>query len=98
MSRVNFLVAATAALVVGACAVHPPGYSADDARISDNVRKALAQHPDLGPPNRIYVDTREGVVYLTGFATHGLVRDDAKEIAAQVAGVTRVENSVSVTY
>jgi hypothetical protein len=50
--------------ILSACAVDRHS-SPDDAAITARVKEALAQHPDLAPPNQIYVDTRDGVVYLT---------------------------------
>jgi osmotically-inducible protein OsmY len=79
--------------VVCACALDP---SADDARITAQVGKAIAQHPDLGPPNQIYVDTRAHVVYLTGEADSGLTVANAQDVAQRVPGVIRVVSTVGV--
>ena len=78
-----------------ACAVDP-ATSSQDARITANVKEAIAQQPDLGPPNQIDVDTRKGVVYLSGIVDNGLVTEDAKAVALRVAGVTRVDSTVSI--
>ena len=68
-----------------------------DLRITYDVMQAFAQHSDLGPPNRIYVNTRDHVVYLTGIVTHGQVGDNAKDVARQVSGVTNVVSTISIS-
>src|ERR1700722_7898446 len=44
---------------------------ADDRKITANVRAAFDEHPQLGPPNSINVETLNGVVYLTGHVSAG---------------------------
>jgi osmotically-inducible protein OsmY len=70
--------------------------SLDDARITADVVGVIAQHRDLGPPNEIYVDTRDHVVYLSGVGVTSLIEDNAKDIARQVPGVTRVVSTIGV--
>ena len=70
--------------------------SLDDARITADVVGVMAQHRDLGPPNEIYVDTHDDVVYLSGTVITGLIEDNAEEIARQVPGVTRVVSTIAV--
>ena len=70
--------------------------SPNDARITADVMEVIAQHPDLGPPNQIYVDTHDNVVYLSGTVLTGLIEDNAEEIARQVPGVTRVVSTIGV--
>ena len=70
--------------------------SLDDARITADVVGVMAQHRDLGPPNEIYVDTRDHVVYLSGVGVTSLIEDNAKDIARQVPGVTRVVSTIGV--
>jgi hypothetical protein len=41
-----------------------------DAKIAANVKTAIDQYPALGPPNLIYVISRDDVVYLSGLAKH----------------------------
>jgi osmotically-inducible protein OsmY len=69
-----------------------------DARISEDVRASLATHRELAAPNVVYVQTRNGVVYLTGQVTTGLQRDTAEAAARATPGVKRVVNNVSVSY
>jgi osmotically-inducible protein OsmY len=68
-----------------------------DAKITANVEKALAQHPDVGPPNEISVKTLNHVVYLTGSVSQGLMSETAQSIASHIKGVTYVENSIYVS-
>ena len=70
--------------------------SPNDARITTDVMKAIAQHRDLGPPNQIYVDTHNDVVYLSGMVITGLIEDNAEDIAREVPGVTRVVSTIGV--
>ena len=79
--------------IVCACAIDP---LPDDARITAHVKDAIAQHPDLGPPNLIYVDTRGHVVYLTGQVDSGLTIVNAEDVARDVPGVIRVVSTVGV--
>jgi osmotically-inducible protein OsmY len=68
-----------------------------DAKITANVEKALAQHPDVGAPNEITVKTLNHVVYLTGSVSEGLMSETAQSVASHVKGVTYVENSIYVS-
>jgi osmotically-inducible protein OsmY len=70
---------------------------ADNAQVTRNVRALLAQHDELGPPNLIYVQTLDHVVYLTGFVSEGTMRTSAGEIALRAPGVARVVNTIAVT-
>jgi osmotically-inducible protein OsmY len=69
-----------------------------DVRISSEVRTLLARHPALGPPNQIYVQTLDRVVYLTGQVATDLQRQTADSVAAEAAGVRRVVNTISLEY
>jgi osmotically-inducible protein OsmY len=69
-----------------------------DAEITAAVRALIAQHPDLGPPNLIQVQTRDHVVYLTGQVSTDLQKDIAGSIALTAPGVARVENSIAEEY
>jgi osmotically-inducible protein OsmY len=69
-----------------------------DAKISAAVRAKLKEHPELGAPNTVYVQTRDGVVYLTGQVATDLQRETAESAAGQAAGVVRVVNSIALTY
>jgi BON domain len=83
-------------LNISACAIRRDE-SAENARVTRDVRALLAQHAELGPPNLIYVQTLDHVVYLTGFVSEGTMRTTASEVARAAPGVTRVVNTIAVT-
>jgi osmotically-inducible protein OsmY len=67
-----------------------------DAKISAEVRALLAQSPSLGGPNVIRVQTVHGVVYLRGLVSTPFQIAEAGSIAEQAAGVTDVQNLLSI--
>ena len=69
-----------------------------DAKITAEVRALLNQHPALGPPNQVYVQTLDGVVYLTGQVATDLQRDSAEAVAHEASGVSRLMNTIALTY
>jgi osmotically-inducible protein OsmY len=69
-----------------------------DATITANVQAQLNQHPDLGGPNSINVETLNHVVYLDGLVSTGMDSRTAESVALQVPGVSRVVNSVAVAH
>jgi osmotically-inducible protein OsmY len=73
------------------------GGCAGDAQITTNVQTLFNQHPELGPPNIIQVQTLDHVVYLDGFVAAGLESSTAESVAHQAPGVTRVVNSIAVS-
>jgi osmotically-inducible protein OsmY len=79
--------------VLPGCATYGPG----DAKITANVRAQLDQHPELGGPNSIAVQTQDRVVYLNGIVSTGLQRNIAESVAYQTADVAKVQNLVSIT-
>jgi osmotically-inducible protein OsmY len=100
----NFRALASAVILTGslcACAVYEkcgltgcPG----DARITADIEARFSQYPALQPPNLIYVQTLDHVVYLTGQVNTDPERALAKEVAVQVPGVARVVNSIDLGY
>jgi osmotically-inducible protein OsmY len=100
----NFRALASAVILTAslcACAVYEkcgltgcPG----DARITADVEARFNQYPALQPPNLIYVQTLDHVVYLTGEVNTDPERALAKEVAVQVPGVARVVNSINLGY
>jgi osmotically-inducible protein OsmY len=70
---------------------------AGDRQITANVHAAFAQHPELGGPNSINVQTVNHVVYLSGGVSAGEMRLTAESVARQVKGVARVEDTIYVT-
>jgi len=71
---------------------------AGDAKITANVQAQFAQHPELGAPNSIQVQTLDHVVYLNGLVSDGMDSQTAEAIAQQVPNVSRVVNSVAVSH
>jgi osmotically-inducible protein OsmY len=69
-----------------------------DAKTSADIKSSFDQHPDLGPPNFIQVQTLDHVVYLSGEVSAGYMRASAQSIALETPGVARVVNTISVTH
>jgi osmotically-inducible protein OsmY len=69
-----------------------------DAKISADVKAHLNEYRELGPPNSVYVQTRDGVVYLTGQVATDLQRTTAESVAQKVPGVVQVVNSIALTF
>jgi hyperosmotically inducible periplasmic protein len=67
----------------------------DDAMITTKVKAGLAADKDLSAI-RIDVDTKDGVVTLTGPAPSASAREQATELAKNVKGVTSVNNKLAV--
>ncbi len=67
-----------------------------DEKITANVQAQLNQHPDLGPPNTISVQTSSQVVYLNGTVGDGLEKTTAAAVAQQVSGVKQVVNNIAI--
>jgi osmotically-inducible protein OsmY len=89
------------AMPLGGCVSSSPCVSAEcqaDAKITAGVKEKLQEHRELGPPNMVYVQTRGGVVYLTGQVTTDLQREAAESVAGQVPGVLNVVNNISLSY
>jgi osmotically-inducible protein OsmY len=77
----------------GKCA---SGACGGDAAITINVQTLLDQHPELGAPHSIEVQTIDRVVYLNGFVSDGLERSIAESVALQSPGVLKVVDSIAV--
>jgi osmotically-inducible protein OsmY len=70
----------------------------NDAKITADVQAKLKEHRELGAPNSVYVQTRGGVVYLTGQVVTELQRETAGHVAETAPGVGRVVNSIALSY
>lgn len=98
------LLAAAPALILSGCtsyqAYRKCGWHgcAGDAQITSEVEALLAKHPDLQPPNRVYVQTSDGVVFLSGKVNTPLQRDAAETVAKGTPGVRQVVNSIATSY
>ena len=69
-----------------------------DAKITSEVEALLAKHTDLQPPNRVYVQTSDAVVFLTGKVNTELQREAAEAVAKNAPGVRQVVNSIATSY
>jgi osmotically-inducible protein OsmY len=67
-----------------------------DAKITANVQTQLGKHPEVGPPNQVYVQTLNRVVYLGGEVSSSLQSEIAESVAMRVRGVDHVENSIGI--
>lgn len=94
------LVAGTLAGCVGNRAVDrcAAGGCTGDARLTAEVEARLGQHPELRPPNLIYVRAHDGVVYLSGLVSTELQREIAVDAARQAPGERRVLNDIGIEY
>lgn len=68
-----------------------------DARITAEVQALLDQNPPLGPPNEVYVQALDHVVYLNGIVDTPLQLRLAESVAREGAGVTRVVNNIGLS-
>lgn len=75
--------------------VGPRGYRRDDARIHDDVCDALTDSDALDASD-ITVGVQEGVVKLSGWVPHRLMKRLAEELAEGCAGVRDIENALRV--
>ncbi len=76
------------------CGAGCPG----DAEISAAVRARLDQHTELLAPNRVYVKTLDGTVYLSGEVVTDVERATAETIARETPGVPRVVDLISLEF
>ncbi len=71
---------------------------AGDVQITSAVQLLLQAHPALGPPNQLYVQTSDRVVFLSGQVATDYQRAEAEALARTAPGVRRVINSVALDY
>ena len=79
------------------CATESGGEKMSDEKITANVQAMINQHPDVGPPDSVRVETRDHVVYLNGYVSTGLMKSTAEDLAQHTRGVTKVVNNIAVT-
>jgi osmotically-inducible protein OsmY len=70
---------------------------AGDARVTSNVQTLFNQHPELGPPGSVGIQTLDHVVYLNGIVSSGMERGTAVSLAQSTPGVAQVVSSISVS-
>jgi len=84
------------ALLLGACSsTQSVGSQLDDGLITSKVKMKLAADPAVNP-FEIDVDTREGVVYLSGMVDSWDERMEAEQLARATAGVIGVANELNI--
>jgi enamine deaminase RidA (YjgF/YER057c/UK114 family) len=89
---------------VAACAGHNQvrncGYNGcpPDATITAEVKAEFNRRTELKPPNLLYVQTLNGVVYLSGQVATDLQRETAVQVARQVPYVSRVVDNIALIY
>ena len=76
-----------------ACAARVPLVTRDDASITTDVQARLAADPQT-KPFAITVDTKSGVVHVTGDVAKDADRQAVERIAQGAPGVQSVENNV----
>jgi len=84
--------------VHNAVLVMPPtgwGTRLDDSMLTGRVKSALMDHKAVSS-GQINVETRSGVVQLAGFVTDEAMRSTAREVAAGVSGVKRVDDVMMI--
>jgi osmotically-inducible protein OsmY len=69
-----------------------------DARITAEVKSQFNRHTELQPPNMLYVQTLNGVVYLSGAVSTPVQRDTAVQVAQRVPYVNHVVNNIALFY
>jgi osmotically-inducible protein OsmY len=74
-----------------------PASDASDARITAQVRVRLGQYSELQSPNSLDVQTLHRVVYLRGLMATPFQIRLAGSVAAEVAGVRRVQNLIGLS-
>jgi hyperosmotically inducible periplasmic protein len=72
------------------------GRATDDSVIAAKVKSELAADSGLATAGNVNVEVRSGVVQLSGFVSSADQKQEAEQIARQVAGVTDVSNSIAV--
>ena len=88
------VLALIAPLVLTACG-KTVGDTIDDATITNRVKTALLNDPDVGGL-RIDVDTFKGVVTLSGAVKSPAERDKAIALAKRIGGVVDVKSTLQI--
>jgi hyperosmotically inducible protein len=74
---------------------HTSGEIMDDSALTAKVKSALIDDPSTKAGN-INVETRQGVVQLSGFVSTQAQKDAATKVAGAVKGVKSVQNGLSI--
>jgi len=74
---------------------HTSGEIMDDSALTAKVKSALIEDPTTKAGD-INVETRQGVVQLSGFVSNQAQKDAAAKVAGAVPGVKSVQNGLSI--
>jgi osmotically-inducible protein OsmY len=69
-----------------------------DVQLRAEVLARLDQYPALAPPNRVYVQALDGVVYLSGQVQTDLQREDAESAAVRAVPGHRLVDNIALSY
>ena len=69
-----------------------------DAQLRADVLARLRHYRALAPPNSVYVQALDGVVYLSGQVQTDLQREDAVSVATQAAAGHRLVDNIALSY
>jgi len=101
MQKIKTISAAALTLVVAmslnGCAIFPhcsPENCASDKQINAAVGEVFKEHPELGAPATLHIQTINGVVYLSGPVDSDFEVRRAEALARQVANVKDVQNNL----
>ncbi|HTP38806.1 MAG TPA: BON domain-containing protein [Steroidobacteraceae bacterium] len=87
-------------LAVSACAAtrtrEAPGEAVDDSVVTTRVKTALIGDK-MTKAHQIAVDTRRGVVQLSGFVDSANERDEAVRVARKINGVREVQDNLKIS-
>jgi len=98
-----FALALAAGLLLGVagCATSGTGRaseSPEEAAIRADVEARLGGHPELRPPNMVYVLVRGHSVTLSGQVSSAYAQRLAESVTREAPGVTKVVNLIALTY
>jgi osmotically-inducible protein OsmY len=85
------------AMSLNGCAIFAkcsPENCASDKEINAQVTQLFGEHPELGAPAELRIQTINGVVYLSGPVDTEFEMRHAEALARQVANVKDVENNL----
>lgn len=101
MQKIKTISAAGLAFIVAmglnGCAIFPhcsPENCASDKEINAAVGEVFKEHPELGPPATLHIQTINGVVYMSGPVDSDFEVRHAEAFARQVANVKDVQNNL----
>lgn len=91
--RLAAAMALTTIITTAGCAAQKQVVLRDDVAITQDVRDRIGADP-VAKGAKIAVDTKAGIVQLTGSVNSDTIRDSAEKIARDTPGVRSVDNDV----